>query len=378
MAKNKKIIIAAVVVIIAVGVMGYMLGWFGKKKANPLNLNTVQNTAAPLNTGNVSPFSGLSCANWNRRPIAVMEAADLSVRPDSGFSDADLVLEMPAITDSITRLMPVYVCNDPPEVGSIRSTRHDYIALAAGWDAILAHWGGSHFAADILNQGVINDLDLNGSMGHKAPECGFRKQGIPAPDNGFAKFSTLLDCAQKAGYDMTDKFSGYPHQEEAPLDQRPSGGHLRVAFAGPYAVDYDYDQATNSYLRTWNKVPDIDANNQKRIAPKNVAVLIATSEQIEGQYNNIQIGDPQFDTVQDGDAYYYFNGQELKGRWHKDKSAWNTKLFMYDANGQEVKFVPGQIWVEVLEPGQALKWTPVASSTSSTTPAGTSASTPTP
>ena len=84
-----------------------------------------------------------------------MEAADLSVRPDSGFSDADLVLEMPAITASITRLMPIYVCNDPPEVGSIRSTRHDYIALAAGWDAILTHWGGSHFAADIFNKGTL-------------------------------------------------------------------------------------------------------------------------------------------------------------------------------------------------------------------------------
>ena len=28
---------------------------------------------------------------------------------------------------------------------------------------------------------------------------------------------------------------------------------------------------------------------------------------------------------------------------------------MYDDKGEEVKFVPGQIWLEVLEPGQALK-----------------------
>ncbi len=367
MEKKQKIIIGTVVVLVLVLIAGYFSGLFGgRKKAGLLSdsMKEKVDMGAPANSGNVSPFSGLACANWNRRPIAVMEAADLSVRPDSGFSDADLVLEMPAITASITRLMPVYVCNDPPEVGSIRSTRHDYIALAAGWNAILTHWGGSHFAADILDKGTlakggaVDDLDLNGSMGHKAPECGFRKEGIPAPDNGFAKFSTLLDCAQKAGYDMTDKFSGYPHQAEAPLDQRPVGGHLRVGFAGPYAVDYDYDKATNTYLRSWNKVADLDANNQKRNAPKNVAVVIATSEQIEGQYNNVQIGDPQFDTVTEGDAYYYINGQEIKGRWKKDKSSWNTKLFMYDSNGQEVKFAPGQIWVEVLEPGQALKWTP--------------------
>jgi hypothetical protein len=352
-------VIAVVIAVVFVAGIGYWRGWFGKGKGNPLDLNSMKgevDMGAPLNTGEVSPFTNLPCANWNRRPIAVMEAADLSVRPDSGFSSADLVLEMPAITASITRLMGVYVCNDPAEVGSIRSTRHDYIALAAGWDAILTHWGGSHFAGDILNKGVIDNLDLNGSFGNKAPECGFRKEGVPPPDNGFAKFSKLLECAQARNYRMEDKFTGYAHQAEASVDQRPSSGHLRVGFAGPFAVDYDYDKATNTYLRTWNKVADTDANNGERLAPKNVAVVIASSEQIEGQYNNVQIGDPQFDSVAEGDAIYYFNGQETKGRWKKDKSKWASKLFMYDESGQEVKFVPGQIWVEVLEPGQALKW----------------------
>jgi hypothetical protein len=358
---TKTKVISVVVLVVLVAGVGYWRGWFGGGKGNPLDLNSMKgevDLSAPANTGNVSPFSGLPCDNWNRRPIGVMEAADLSVRPDSGFSSADLVLEMPAITASITRLTGVYVCNDPKEVGSIRSTRHDYIALAAGWDAILTHWGGSHFAGDILNKGVIDNLDLNGSYGHKASECGFRKEGVPAPDNGFANFSTLLDCAKKAGYRMEDKFAGYPHQTEASADQRPSGGHLRVGFAGPFAVDYDYDKATNTYLRSWNKVADTDANNGQRLAPKNVAVVIASSEQIEGQYNNVQIGDPQYDSVGEGDAFYYFNGKEVKGKWKKDKSKWASKLFMYDESGQEVKFVPGQIWVEVLEPGQALKWEP--------------------
>lgn len=360
MSTKKKIIAVVAVVILIIGI-GYWRGWFGKNKVNPLDLSSMKGNVdmgAPMNTGEVSPFSGIPCANWNRRPIAVMEAADLSVRPDSGFSDADLVLEMPAITASITRLMGIYICNDPAEVGSIRSTRHDYIALAAGWNAVLVHWGGSHFAADILNKGGINNLDLNGSMGRKAPECGFRKEGIPAPDNGFAKFSTLLECAKKAGYEMTNKFSGYPHQAEAAADQRGKGGQLRVAFAKPYDVNYDYDQATNTYLRTWGGVADVDANNGKRNAPKNVIVVIASSEQIEGQYNNVQIGDPQFDTVMEGEAHYYFNGKEYAGRWKKDKSSWASKLFLYDDKGAEMKFVPGQMWVEILEPGQALKWTP--------------------
>src|SRR4030042_875876 len=234
METKSKVIIAAVVILVILAA-GYFLGWFGGRKAGPLNLNSMKgdvDMGAPLNTGEVSPFTNLPCANWNRRPIAVMEAADISVRPDSGFSDADLVLEMPAITASITRLMGVYVCNDPKEVGSIRSTRHDYIALAAGWDAILTHWGGSHFAGDLLNKDIINNLDLNGSLGHKAPECGFRKAGVPPPDNGFANFATLLDCAKKAGYRMEEKFTGYAHQADASPDHRPSAGTPRRGVVG--------------------------------------------------------------------------------------------------------------------------------------------------
>ena len=187
MSKRSKIIAVVVVMIILIVAVGFWRGWFGGgSKVSPLNLNAPRGESGALvNTGEVSPISGLPCANWNRRPIAVMEASDLSVRPDSGFSDADLVLEMPAITASITRMMPIYICNDPVEVGSIRSTRHDYIALAAGWDAVLVHWGGSHFAGDILNKKVTDNLDLNGSFGKKAPECGFRKEGIPAPELRF-------------------------------------------------------------------------------------------------------------------------------------------------------------------------------------------------
>ena len=183
-------------------------------------------------------------------------------------------------------------------------------------------------------------------------------------------------------------FSGYPHEAESLLEERPSGGNLRVAFASPYDVNYEYDKDSNSYLRLWDGVKDIDRNNNQRVAPKNIAVLFALSEQItnsqdyigkglqnpwagveevkntgsesiSGRYNNVQIGDPWYDTGDSGEAYYYMNGKEIKGSWKKDRSKINSKLFFYDGAGKEIKFVPGQIWVEILEPGQSLKWKPV-------------------
>lgn len=362
MTKKQKILIGLSAIVLAV-VIGYFTSgrsWFRAKSGKQIQLNNTPMSQEPVNTGPVSPISGLPCENWNRRPIAVMQPADVSARPAAGFSDADMVFEMPVITASITRLMAVYVCGNPDDVGSMRSSRHDYIALAKGLDAIFVHWGGSHFAKEKLNEGVIDNMNCNNDGGKSAAQYCYRKEAtgdMRGVDTGYAKFEKILEGAKAFGYRLENKFSGYVHQAEVPIDQRPTGGHLRVAFAGPFAVEYDYDRDSNSYLRTWGKVEDTDRNNKKRIAPKNIVVMIAKSEQVEGQYNNVQVGDPWYDESDSGEAYFYMNGQQHKGTWKKDKSRLDSKLFFYDESGAEIKFVQGQIWVDVLEPGQAMRWT---------------------
>lgn len=366
MDKRQKVIVALVAIIVAV-IIGYFT--FGNKDARkPIELNNKNQSAvqtAPVNDGNVSPISGLPCDNWNRRPVAVMQPSDVPARPAAGFSSADMVVEMPVITASVTRLMGVYVCNDPDDVGSMRSSRHDFIHLAKGLDAIYVSWGGSHFAKEKLDAGEIDNLNCNNDGGKSAGQYCYRKEVgkdgiVRGVDSGYAKFAKLLEAAKDYGYRLENKFVGYKHAAEAGIDQRPKGGHLRVAFAGPFAAEYDYDRDTNSYLRTWGNVPDVDRNNKQRNAPKNVIVVMAKSEQIEGQYNNIQLGDPWYDQTDSGDAFYYMNGEQLRGTWKKDKSDINSKLFFFDESGNEMNFVPGQMWVEVLEPGQALRWEPVS------------------
>jgi len=330
----------------------------------------------------VSPISGLSCENWNKRPVAVMQPADVQARPAAGFSEADMVIEMPAYTSSVTRLLGVYLCNIPKEIGAIRSSRHDYIALAKGLDAFFIHWGGSHFALDLLKENVIDHIDcMNTNYCTRWGVSGKMR----VEDTGHIGEEKILQAMDDLGIRKENNFSGYPHREEAPIEERPSGGHLRVAFAKPYDVEYDYDKESNSYLRTWGEDADTDKNNQKRIAPKNVAVLFAYSDQIttsqnytgkglrdpwsgmeeikktgsesiSGRYNNVQIGDPWYDETDSGTARYYMNGKEYAGTWKKDKSKIDSKLFFYDESGKEIQFVPGQIWVEILEPGQNLEW----------------------
>lgn len=363
--KNKTMLIAILIGIILGGIILWKI--LGPKKSADQSLGTAQTgeessteIQAPLNTDNVSYLSGLPCDNFKRRAVAVMQAADVSVRPLSGLSEADMVVEMPAITASITRLMGIYVCNSPKEIGSVRSTRHDYITIAKGLDAMLAHWGGSHFALDMLkNKNTVPDLDAMAN-----PDGAFfRKEGIPAPDNGFTSYQGLWNAAEKLGFRLENHFEGYPHQAESDPSSRPKGGTLRVGFAGVYGVNYTYDSESNTYLRTWGGKEDTDKTNGQRLAPKNVVVAFAASRQIEGQYNDVDIEG-------EGEMHAYMEGKEIVGKWVKEKKncvinndlvcMTDSKLKFLKDDGTEVKFVPGQIWLEVLEPGQTLKWTPAA------------------
>lgn len=387
MNSKNKLIVAAVAILLVGGVFYFVSGRkMLRKQAAPIKISQTETKQEALNPANRSPLSGLECANWNRRPVSVMQPSDLQARPAAGFSDADMVFEMPAFTSSVTRLLGVYTCNIPDEVGAIRSSRHDYIALAKGIDALFIHWGGSHFALDLLKQNVIDNYDcMTGGYCERWEVSGKMR----VEDTGHIKRDNILKMAADKGYRMENNFSGYPHKEEALLENRPKGAHLRVAFGGPYAVEYDYDRESNTFLRTWGNVADTDRNNGKRIAPKNVVVMIAKSEQImtsqdyvgqglqdpwanveeikktgvesiSGRYNNVQIGDPWYDSSDSGEAFYYIDGQQKKGSWKKDRSKLDSKLFFYDESGQEVQFVPGQIWVEILEPGQTLRWEPMA------------------
>jgi len=306
-----------------------------------------QNSPAPSPTPEAfkkSPLSGLVCANAERRPIAVMLSGDTITRPLSGLAQADLVLEMPVITNGINRLMAVYVCGDPAEIGSIRSARDDFIPLASGWDAIYAHWGGSHFALDKLKNGVINELDALVNPG----EAFFRQSGIAAPHNGFSSMSRLVSASQQLGFRLTDNFSGYPHLENfEPATTTPM--ILSIAYLGEFQVKYKYNPAANNYLRWRGGVKEMDKNTKIQVAPNNVVIMKTAIHQIEGQYNDVKV-------TGQGEAIIYRNGEEIKGVWKKDAASQKSKLFFLDAKGQEIKFTPGQIWVEIVEAGTGITY----------------------
>lgn len=307
----------------------------------------------PSRKPNSSPFSGVQCDNYNHRPIGVMLAGDNAARPLSGISQAEIVVEMPVISGSVTRLMGVFQCNFPNEVGSVRSARHDYISLVRGWDAIYAHWGGSHFALDEIasgirwtgeNLGPVNNVD-----GRFASRTTFRKSEIPAPHNAFFNLQKVVEYSQQQGYSLENTFEGYSFLTDEKTQEFQSGqkGTLYVGFGGVFATSWKYNPDTNEYVRFWSGQEDKDRATKEQVTPKNIIVFKALSQQIEGQYNTVGI-------YGEGEAWFYMNGKEIKGKWEKED--FKAPLVFKDENGEDMRLVPGQTFIQIIEPSQQHRW----------------------
>src|SRR3989344_6469508 len=78
-------------------------------------------------TATATPTPTPVACSQNARPFAVMLSSDKEARPLSGISQADIVFEMPVLDIGFTRIMAVYKCAYPKEVGSIRSSRMDFV-----------------------------------------------------------------------------------------------------------------------------------------------------------------------------------------------------------------------------------------------------------
>src|SRR3989344_8704314 len=173
---NKLLILTGIIVIILLVVFWF---WWGNKEiavTNIFNGGTTSENSMPK-----SSISGISCDNFNIRPIAVMLSSDAITRPLSGLGEADIVFEMPVTPGGVTRTMAVYQCEEPKEIGSVRSAREDFIPLAASLKATYAHWGGEHDALTKLNNGILDNID---AMKYETTAF-FRKKTITMPHNGF-------------------------------------------------------------------------------------------------------------------------------------------------------------------------------------------------
>ena len=280
-----------------------------------------------------SSLTGLPCADARRRPVAVMLASDPEARPLSGIGQADMVFEMPVTPNGIMRFMAVYQCSRPKEIGSIRSARQDFIPLAQGVDAILAHWGGEHDALNQLNAHVIDNVDALKYEGSTF----YRKKGIPMPHNGFTTLQLVSERADKLGYRASSSMPAYTHITG-------SVGRNLGTLADTVTlmnVRFSYDQTGNSYLRSRGGTPEIDVATGAQVRASVVVIMKTTSSFLRDQYISVR-------TIGTGAATIFQGGRSISALWKKPTAT--AMLTFTDSQGKAIPLEPGPIWVLIDAP----------------------------
>jgi hypothetical protein len=271
----------------------------------------------------------------------------LQARPQSGLSQAGVVFEALA-EGGITRFLALYQDTAPSNVGPIRSVRPYYLQWALGFDASIAHVGGSPVALSDIKTWDVKDLNefYNGSSYH-------RISSRQAPHNVYTSISDLNQLEAQKNY-TSASFDGFPRKAAAP-SKSPNAASISLSLSSAdYNDSYAYDGQTNSYNRSEGGQPMIDANTNTQISPKVVIAIVVPLSQ--GALDSSNAYYSVYGVIGSGKAYIFQDGNVTPGTWTKSSNT--SQIQFKDANGQTIALNPGQTWITAVSSSGQVSYTP--------------------
>lgn len=302
---------------------------------------------------------------WEKhRPLGVMIENHTEARPHSGLSFADTVYEAVA-EGGITRFLAIYYCQDAGITGPVRSARTYFMDFLSeyGDNPLYAHVGGANTPGPANALGQIEDYgwagynDLNQfSVGFPTYKRDEARAGrtVATEHTMYTTTSKLWKVGQERklteknedGDTWDQDFHKYSFKDEAPSGSRPASQRINLEYWSNqpnFDVQWDYDPATNNYLRTNGGEVHKDRNTGKQITAKNVVILYMTEARAnDGYEGNLHM---LYGTKGTGKALIFMDGKEIKGNW---KKANRTSRTIITANNKEIEFNPGTIWFHIL------------------------------
>ncbi len=336
--KKKKIILG---VIIGLAVIAIALGvWAYVRSKN------VETDKLPVEFGNTSVVCELdgtevSADVASKHPVAVMVENHPQARPQAGLTEASIVYE--AVTEGgITRFMAVYSCYSADKVGPVRSARTMFVDWEEEYDAFYAHAGGAQNAlTKIVEDGVLD-------LPHNSTAYWRQQDGRALEHTLYTAIPKLYQYAQDKGYDLnSSNFTQFEFKSIPPLDQRPDPGKgaiIDFSNSETYKVEWTYNRENDTYLRTMAGTAHTDEITGKQIEASNIVIATYTRNAVESGGKTVY----NFDTIGSGEAKVLQDGVVIEGTWKKDKAG--DRTLYYDSNGNEIKFNPGQTWIEIVNP----------------------------
>jgi hypothetical protein len=272
-------------------------------------------------------------------------------RPQAGLTQASVVWHAPA-EFGIPRYMAVFQEQMPGTIGPVRSAREYFVAWAGEWHSLLARVGGSPGARRLLREQGDGQLLFDGDE-YQYKSSYYRISQRVAPHNLYTNGERLRALAEAVGATDGPIEPVWQFGPDLAAGKRPRGGRIEVAYPAN-AVRYDYDARTNTYPRSVSGGrPQIDAGRHKRVAPRNVVVMLVPFAPLNDG-TSYQRLDARY--IGSGTAWIATNGTTIKGTWRKASLAEPTLFF--DAAGDPMTFTAGQTFIQVVPTGTRVRITP--------------------
>jgi hypothetical protein len=332
---------------------------------------------------NGEKYTAAEKAVWDqRRPLAIMVENSPDARPQSGLIRSDVIYETVA-EGGVTRFMAVYLCDaarSDVTVAPVRSVRTYFLDWASeyGKTPLFSHVLGANCSSetpggpcksDPRTQALEqltkygwryakgNDLDQAaiGTPTYTRVEnrlFNLLGRNVATEHSMVTKTNLLYKIGQNRGWtnldpegeDWTKSFRAWKFKDDAPADKRGTVTSISHDFWSGYKqfdVKWDYDPATNTYLRTMGGEPHKDLETGQQLSAKNV-VIIFTKEQTSVD----PLKHSLYTTIGDGKALIFQDGQAIEGKWSK-KDRLGRTIFT-NKKGEEIKFNPGRIWISTV------------------------------
>ncbi len=331
----------------------------------------------PSRPTNLNPLTGQIAdpASLQHRPIVARIGNDQKAREQqwqAGLNAADLVFE--ELIDILgtqyanTRYSAVYLSNNPPLIGPIRSNRIISFQIAGMLDGMISNAGGSSGTRWLFSQTPLINLDEFFNMPAYCYEKNHGYQG-----RLYTTGPRLREYTAQKGWDRVVPLYGFNFSDSAPAGGLPinSIGLSQAPWPRWSTLQWKYDAASGSYLRFTTGAPHIDnsysvtarwgngadcipsgAQTQTQVRANNVIVLYARHEKtniIEDSNNAVSV---KITLTGQGDAAFFRDGQMIKGKWQRKTE---QEFFNFtDTAGNSYTFKPGNTWFEIVPLGYSI------------------------
>lgn len=320
-----------------------MLTGCASKTPNTTNTKDSTNTQANTNTTNTqteqkyyAPYTGEEVSKETLNNVAFMAIIENApaARPQSGFTEADIVYEAMA-EGGITRCLALYQSEASPKIGPVRSMRTYFLDLAYEYNLPFAHCGGSHDALARIKSEKPMSLDemYNTNFYWRDKTIKVQEHNLYTSSQRMSDLSTAKGYVKsptvKLNFDKTywDNLSS------------SSANTVTVKFNGSYTTSYTFKDG--QYYKSMNNVPTLNKDDSKPVAVKNVVIQnVNYRTRAKELYLDA-------DLVGQGNGFIISNGKSVKVTW--SKADLHSQTIFKDESGNIVPLNPGKTWWHLLD-----------------------------